>query len=59
MASTQKSSEWLWQMQEDIQKRINVERRQRQRKKKRRIQLQPLEPSAKELYRAVINAEGY
>ena len=60
MAKTTKAEfEWLWHMQEDIQRKINIERRQLKVNRKRRMQPQPAYPSAKELYGAAISHEEF
>ena len=60
MAKTKRAdTEWLWHMQEDIQRKIDIERRQLKLYRKRRMQPQPAYPSAKELYGAAISHEEY
>lgn len=52
-------TEWLWHMQEDIQRKINMQRRQLKLNRKRRMQPQQAYPSAKELYGAAISHEEF
>ena len=51
--------EWLWHMQEDIQSKINLQRRQRNYKKRNRRLQTPPYPSVKDLYGAAIKNEDY
>ena len=59
MAKTKTAEqEWLLNIQDDIQRKINMQRRQRNKKRNRRQQ-QPTYPSVKDLYGAAIMIEEY
>ena len=59
MANTKTAErEWLLNIQDDIQRKINMQRRQRNKKRNRSLQ-PPTYPSVKELYGAAIMIEEY
>lgn len=60
MAKTNREdAEWLLHIQQDIQRKINMQRRQRSYKKRNRRLQPPSYPSVKDLYAAAIKSEEY